>query len=1375
MKKFTFSSIRKNLTFWFLILALVPLITGIIIVYQASTNAFEKNTVEKLTAIRDLKVGQVEAWIAERNNDLEGITSDLDLMALGDFFNSPKLDEKSIELKNNALNVLNYQLDNHVTYDEIFVINAKTGRVEISTNSSNVGEDKSKESYFYEPLNTKKLFIKDIYHSVETGENTMDFSAPLYQSADKYSEIIGIVVLRIDLQNSLYSLLLNRTGLGETGETLIVNKDVFALNELLWHQNAPLKLKIKALPAQYASQGKTGIILGNDYRGEKVLAAYTYIPETSWGFVCKQDWSELSTATDAVSRLLLILLIVSGILITVIVYFISQSISSPVVALLSDTDKISNGDYSIRNTVKSKDEIGKLGSAINNMVGNIESKSKIQNGVASISEAVIGQSSRGNYSENILKQLINVTGADMAVFYTLNESENEFQHFDSIGANKNLMQPFMAGISEGEIGSAVVQKKIHYLKNLPNDTLFRYKTSAGEIVPREIITIPVINHQNKVIALVSLVNIYPFTDEALQVIKLSWNLINSSYSNLLASEETATLADHLLLTNQKLEAQSEELQEQSEELQQQADELQKGSDELQLQNQELEMQRRQVEEATRLKSEFLSNMSHELRTPLNSINALSHVLIRQAKHKLSEEENEYLEVVERNGKRLLSLINDILDLSKVEAGKIEMQPKALSLEALLNQITDNIQPLAKQKNLILQFQFSDEQVEIETDENRLHQVLTNVIGNAVKFTDKGGVELSVKTDLGAVHINVKDTGIGISDQMLPYIFDEFRQVDGSTSRTYEGTGLGLAIAKKMIHALHGKITVESVLGKGSVFTISLPKKWEGHVETESYSWSQKQSPDQNKKTILVVDDDPKIVKQISASLEASGYHTIGTTSGKEALMLAVKFKPYAITLDIVMPEMDGWEVLQKLKNNPETSDIPVIIISISNDKQTSFALGAIGYVAKPVNRQVLIREIRKLNLSPAMVMIVDDNPIDRKLVFDILTEENIETIQAESGAQCLELIRTNHPDIIVLDLMMPEMDGFQVLDEIRKKTETRDLPVIVVTAKDLTLHDKELLSGKVATVLTKSTVTPARVYQEIKRILDQVEIKTRTGKIQVRPDSAKRILMVEDNSVAVIQVRKILEKEGIDIDVAVNGEEALKYMQHTIPDGIILDLMMPGIDGFEVLEKIRSTEATRVLPVIILTAKNLTKQDLARLSANNIQQLIQKGDIDAFGLLQKVKSMLGIELQPETIIQKTEVLPPVEVQVPKRESKQNEGKSKILVVEDNADNRLTVRAILGDTYSIIEAVNGEEGLEKTVSELPDLILLDISLPKMNGFEVVKILKDNDKTKNIPVIALTAKAMKNDREEILAAGCDEYVAKPIEQDELLEKIDRWLRR
>ena len=204
-------------------------------------------------------------------------------------------------------------------------------------------------------------------------------------------------------------------------------------------------------------------------------------------------------------------------------------------------------------------------------------------------------------------------------------------------------------------------------------------------------------------------------------------------------------------------------------MQQQADELQKGSDELQLQNQELEMQRRQVEEATRLKSEFLSNMSHELRTPLNSINALSHVLIRQAKHKLSEEENEYLEVVERNGKRLLSLINDILDLSKVEAGKIEMQPKALSLEALINQVADSIQPLAKQKNLILQFQFSDEQVEIETDENRLHQVLTNVIGNAVKFTDKGGVELSVKTDSEAVHINVKETGIGISDQMLPYI------------------------------------------------------------------------------------------------------------------------------------------------------------------------------------------------------------------------------------------------------------------------------------------------------------------------------------------------------------------------------------------------------------------------------------------------------------------------------------------------------------------------------------------------------------------------------------------------------------------------------
>jgi CheY-like chemotaxis protein/signal transduction histidine kinase/HAMP domain-containing protein len=1372
MKKIAFASIRSNLTFWFLFLALSPLLIGMVITYTQSSKEFRETTFEKLSAIRDLKVMQLETWIAERVWDMNTMSRDSELLTFSTWLND-KNDPGNQKKKNIRAILENYQ-KSHSVYSEIFIINAKTGIVEISTNPIYEGQDKTGDSYFHEPLITNKIFIKDIYYSPTVGENSMTFSIPLHISSQKDSEIKGIIVARVDLKSSLYNLLLNRTGLGKTGETLIVNKNLFAISDLRWYQNAPLEFRLNTEAAMNAVQGKTGISITEDYRGEKVLVAYTFIHETGWGFVCKQDWSELSGPTNAMGQLLVLLFVVSGLVIMFIVYFVSKSISSPIVDLVTDSQNIADGNYSIRNSVRSHNELGQLGKAINTMVNSIESKAIVQKGSAIISEAVIGHTTRRQYVETFLRKMLTVTNANMAVFYTLNESGTEYEHFDSIGVHKNLMQPFMAKNPEGEISNALAMQKIQHLKNIPGNTKFMYKTSIGEIIPSEVVTIPVKNNKDTVIAIVSLAKIDSFTDEAIESINQSWNVLNTSYGNLLANERTAFLADNLLFSNQKLEAQTEELREQAEELQHQANELQKGSDVLQLQNQELEMQRIQVEEATRLKSEFLSNMSHELRTPLNSINALSHVLIRQAKHKLSPEENEYMEVIERNGKRLLSLINDILDLSKIEAGKMELQPKPLSLKDFLRQITDNIQPLARQKNITLAFTMADEDIKIDTDETRLYQIMSNIIGNAVKFTNKGGVEISVIPEKTVVHFHVKDSGIGISREAIPYIFDEFRQADGSTSRAYEGTGLGLAIAKKLVKALHGKISVESTLGEGSVFTVSLPVKWEGRLESEAFAINQNLTTDQSIKTILVVDDDPETVREISQSLHDGGYHTLGTTSGQEALELAVKYKPFAITLDIVMPEMDGFEVLQKIKNNPETSDIPVIIISVSDDQQTSFALGAVGYISKPVDRQALIREVRKLNPNPATIMIVDDNPVDRNQIKQILQQENLHNIEAESGMKCLEMLSLNQPDILVLDLMMPGMNGFQVLDEIRKRPETRDLPVIVVTAKDLTPYDKAQLTGKVATVLKKNTDVPARIFAEIKRILDQIKMNPTANRKPDGPVSVKRILIVEDNRIAVIQIKKILEREPITVDVATDGNHALEYMKHTIPDGVILDLMMPGIDGFEVLETIRGTEETRKIPVIVLTAKNLTKNDLSRLSSNNIQQLIQKGDINPHELLDKVRSMLHLNPLPDIAIEKIAVYQDVSYDPLKRTSPLTD-RFKILVIEDNADNRLTLRAIIGESYLLVEATDGEDGLQKIFSELPDLVLLDISLPKMNGFEVVALLKKDEKTKRIPVIALTARAMKNDREEILAAGCDEYVAKPVDRDELLLKIEHLLQK
>ncbi len=467
-----------------------------------------------------------------------------------------------------------------------------------------------------------------------------------------------------------------------------------------------------------------------------------------------------------------------------------------------------------------------------------------------------------------------------------------------------------------------------------------------------------------------------------------------------------------------------------------------------------------------------------------------------------------------------------------------------------------------------------------------------------------------------------------------------------------------------------------------------------------------------------------------------------------------------------MPEMDGWEVLQELKRNNKTNDIPVIVVSISVDRETGFAMGAIGFIQKPIDKTLLVSEIKKLHDCPDMIMIVDDNDFDRVNMSEFIKAENINTIMASNGKECIDLLKENIPDVLVLDLVMPEMNGFQVLSEIRKTKKTKDLPIIIVTAKDLNTEESKFLSVQVTSVLSKSESTPVELYHEIKRILAELE------EIAQKPDKkdlAPRILIVEDNESVIIQLQAIL-KEKYNVNVAKGGKQALDFVSHTIPDGIILDLMMPDVDGFEVLENIRNKDETREIPVLILTAKDLTKDDLAKLSANNIQQLVQKGDVDITELMHKIKLMFEPAGKPKKI----DITEIGDVhQKAKVRKKKIVGLPKVLIVEDNPDSMITIKAILGNKYALLEAEDGEKGLNKIVNEKPDLVLLDISLPEMDGFEVLKNVKKSEELKDIPLIAVTARAMIEEKKVILAAGFDDYVSKPIDNKKLLKAIEKWL--
>ena len=1359
-----FKSIRTRLTFWFMVIALVPLALSSITMYLQRADFIREEAFQKLTAVRDLKIGHVNAWLDERTGNLRTFSQAQRLQALETIVMREGKGETGEATIQAARDLLNAYQTQYTHFDELFFIHPGTGRILVSTNRAYEGHDKSDDAYFSVPLKTGDLFIKDIYYSQAINKPSMTFSLPVRGiSHEDEKHIVGILVARIDLHNSLYALLMDRTGIGKSGETLIVNQNGVALNELRWKENAPLRLKVEAKPALLASRGKSGIIEADDYRGEKILGAYGYIQRTGWGFVAKQDLSEVYAPIRTLAWVLLAIFLVSGAAAYGLSFVLAMVISRPIREMTRVSDKIEEGDLTARNRIETADELGSLSRSFNRMADSMVSQMAIQKGLGDISETMVAAGDMETFMSNLLKNLADITGSHLGVAYL--RKEERFEPVFSLGANPELLGPFDPSILEGELGRVLFTKKISHIKDIPEDTVFRFRTSSGTALPKEIITAPLLMN-GEVRGIISLAGLYPYSQEVLEILNRALTGIHIGFSNAVTAGEMRRLAEELNEKNQELTAQAEELQSQTEELQQ-------TSDELQEQNTELEIQRRQVEEANRLKSEFLSNMSHELRTPLNSVMALSRVLISQASQKLSEEEANYLKVIERNGKNLLVLINDILDLAKIEAGRMDISLKPFSIKSAVETIIERVEPLAEEKGLKMNLQMHSDLPQIESDEIRVHQILQNIIGNAVKFTHEGDVTVTAVSDAENIHIEIADTGIGIAEKDLPHIFEEFRQVDGSSARTYEGTGLGLTIAYRAARMLGGELRVESVFGKGSIFTLTLPIKW---PEIMPGPGPVAPMPPvkivQARKAVLVADDDPGVAAMIADYLIREGYGALTATSGKQALELALKHRPFAITLDVIMPDMDGWEVLQRLKENPDTKDIPVIIISVADDKEIGFALGAVGYITKPVNKDVLIAEINRIG-GPAAhtVLIVDDNALERSEMAQIVEQEGLRAVVADGGATCMRLIGKSIPDVLVLDLMMPDMDGFAVLEKVRSDPATRNLPVIVVTAKELTDKDRKKLTGKVSSILAKSDTTSTALLEEIKQILGDIDKYPRPGE----PKTAKRILLVEDNEAAMIQVRGILESEGYGVDVARGGQEALEYLKETKPDGIILDLMMPEVDGFAVLQNIRTHEATEKVPVLILTAKDLTPEDLKKIRGNNVQHLVQKGDVARESLLAKVRAMLGGKARVEFETGNLKLETPKPAPSTQHPAPSTEHPAAILVVEDNPDNMISIKAVLGNQYAILEATDGEDGLKKALTQGPDLILLDMSLPGMDGFAVTGRLKEADETRHIPVIAMTARAMKGDREMILGAGCDDYISKPIEPEDVLKKIEEWLRK
>jgi signal transduction histidine kinase/DNA-binding response OmpR family regulator len=785
------------------------------------------------------------------------------------------------------------------------------------------------------------------------------------------------------------------------------------------------------------------------------------------------------------------ILLLSG----VVVWLLIKGIKAPLVELTAVAEQFQQGNMAGRSRYVSANEFGSLSTAFNAMAETIQKEMQISMNSAQLAGVMLREDEIHAFCREMLKALLQHTGSQMGAVYFLNEAKTTFEHFYSIGLGASGHAAFSATELEGELGAALASRRIQRITDIPADTHFAFAAVSGDLMPREILTIPVLS-DNSVSAVISLASVHAYDESAIRLVDDTWSVLTARMNGVLAFRKTKELAARLEKKNAELDQQSRELASQASELSEQ--------------NAELEMQKKQLDESNRLKSAFLSNMSHELRTPLNSVIALAGVLSRRLSKTIPAEESSFLEIIERNGKSLLSLINDILDLSRIEAGREDVTVSHFSVRELVDELVAMLEPQAVEKKISLVNQVPGNLPSIVSDPDKLRHILQNLIGNAVKFTEQGQVKIDARHANDEFYIDVIDTGIGIADDQLPHIFDEFRQADGSTSRKYGGTGLGLAIAKKYAQLLGGGITVDSTPGKGSAFTLRLPLALQGFAASAKFE---------------------------------QGFSS-------------------------------------------------------------------------------------RLHGTP-----------------------------------------------------------------------------------------------------------PA-------------------------PGQGQRILVVEDNEPAIIQLTDILQADGYCVQVARNGKEALEQIAQALPVAMILDLMMPEVDGFQVLKAIRSVEKTANIPVLILTAKHITKDDLSFLKSNHIHQLIQKGDIDKAGLLAAVAGMVAPPPPPEK--------PALRALRPRRSLRP--GKPVVLVVEDNPDNLRTAKALLSDRYQVIEACDGKEGVEQARAHLPDIILMDIAMPRMDGLEALAVIRADQKLRHIPVIAATASAMKGDRETILAHGFDGYVSKPID-DELLKKILR----
>ncbi len=909
----------------------------------------------------------------------------------------------------------------------------------------------------------------------------------------------------------------------------------------------------------------------------------------------------------------------------------------------------------------------------------------LQVGEAKLSEKLLGEVKMEQLGENLLRFLGDYLDAQAGAFFI---EDGRYERIATFAAPPgSVPDHFIPG--EGLLGQCVKDRKVFVIRDVP-DGYLSIGSGLGQHHPRHLLIAPMMldSHVSGVIELGFFNPIHESDTELLTRVSdaVAIAIRSAKYRRRLQEllEETQQQGEEIQAQNEELRVSNEELEEQSRairesqarlelqqvemeqtnaQLEEQAQILEAQKDELTQSKSALEAQARVVEQASRYKSHFLANMSHELRTPLNSSLILAKLLADNKHGNLNAEQVRYAQTIQSSGNDLLALINDVLDLSKIEAGHMDIRFAPLRISQLISNLRAVFEPIASDRKLSFLIEPADDIPDIiTTDSQRIEQILKNLISNALKFTEKGSVMLRITRLAGKrLSFSVEDTGIGISHDQQKAVFEPFCQADGTTSRKYGGTGLGLSISRELARLLGGSISLHSEPDQGSTFQLqlpidapeSLPAQAEPAVvqEPEPPAIARPRRPhkapgntsvlihdDRDVATrasrmILAVEDDPAFANILVDMARESGLQCLVALSAEEALKLAAQYLPSAVILDIGLPDNSGLSVLESLKRDIRTRHIPVHVVSASDYTQKALSLGAVGYSMKPVKHEELVQALQnletRLTQSMRRVLVVEDDAVQMDAIKQLLGSEQVEAIGVQTAAECLAKLKDTTFDCMVLDLTLPDASGFSLLETLAAEDAFSFPPVIVYTGRDLSAAEEQRLRRYSDSIIIKGAKSPERLLDEVTLFLHQVvselppEKQKMLAVVHNRDTTleGKHILIAEDDVRNIFALTSLLEGHGVKLLIARNGREALEALQRSLQQGqtpidlVLMDIMMPEMDGLTAMREIRKRTELARLPIIALTAKAMK---------NDHEQCLAAGASDYLSKPLEVEKLLSL-------------------------------------------------------------------------------------------------------------------------------------------------------